>query len=354
MISSVDLNCWALGKIFITGFILFAQNRLVKQFVRPVVGISKCLEFDSCRYDGKILNNELIRKMKQYVDFLPVCPEVGIGLGTPRKAVRLVKIGDKKNLYQPSTDRNLTDQIKDFSEKFLNGITSIDGFILKHSSPTCGVRNTRLYHKIGKEVGYDQTTGIFTDFVIKKFPNLIIEDEARLRNELIRDSFLTRLFTMASLRNAMASESHESIQDFYLKNQMLFMCYDKVRAKNLGELVKKQDMFRINCFHDKLKQVVFDILNKIPNSESIFGSFMYIYNMFKDRLHNSERDHFDSLMRGFSKGLASYSEISTLLYSWALRFDLEMIQSQTIFNPYPKQLSYDPADRPRNHSVLKI
>ena len=148
----------------------------MKAFPRPIIGISKCLEFDNCRYDGKIIGNEFIRNMKDHVNFIPVCPEVGIGLGTPRKTVRLVKIDNKKVLYQPDTDTNLTEKMSEFSEEFLGSIKSIDGFVLKHSSPTCGIRNTRLYHKIGKEVGYDQTSGMFTDAIIKKFPNLIIED----------------------------------------------------------------------------------------------------------------------------------------------------------------------------------
>ena len=326
----------------------------MKQFARPIVGISKCLEFDNCRYDGKIIGNEFIRSMKQYVDFLPVCPEVGIGLGTPRKTVRLVKIGGEKNLYQPSTGDNLTNQMREFSDKFLNNIKSIDGFILKHGSPTCGIRNTRLYHKIGKEVGYDQTSGLFTDFVVKKFPNLIIEDEARLRNEVIRDSFLTRLFTMANLRKAIESESRDELLDFYSKNQILLMCYDKEKTRNLKELIKDREISETSDFYDKLRKSVYDILNRIPNSKSIFASFMYLFNTLKGRLQSSEKEHFDTLMNDFSKGLVSYSEISILLYSWALRFELEDIRSQTIFNPYPKQLSYDPKDKPREHSVLKI
>ena len=73
----------ALELIFITSFIVFTQYNIVKTFPRPIIGISKCLEFDNCRYDGKIIGNEFIRYMKKYVDFIPVCPEVGIGLGTP-------------------------------------------------------------------------------------------------------------------------------------------------------------------------------------------------------------------------------------------------------------------------------
>ena len=326
----------------------------MSQFVRPLVGISKCLEFDSCRYDGKIISNGFIRMLKDFVDFLPVCPEVGIGLGTPRKTVRLVKIGGEKNLYQPATGHNLTEKLESFSEKFLNNIHSIDGFILKHESPTCGIRNTRLYHKIGKEVGYENSTGIFTDAVVKKFPHLIIEDEARLSNGLLRDTFLTRLFTMARLREAITSKSYDTIQDFYLKNQMLFMCYDKTNTKNLAELLRNESACKNNYFHDNIKRTVFEILNKIPNSESIFHSFMYIFIMIKNKLRDSEQHHFNSLIRGFSRGIVSYSEISTLLYSWGLRFDLEMIQSQTLFNPYPKQLSFDSKEKPRKYSVLRV
>ena len=64
-----------------------------------------------CRYDGSRINNNFVRNMKKYVDFVPVCPEVGIGLGTPRKPVRLVKINGKKNLYQPSSEKNLTEEM---------------------------------------------------------------------------------------------------------------------------------------------------------------------------------------------------------------------------------------------------
>ena len=80
------------------------------------------------------------------------------------------------------------------------------------------MENTRYYHKIGKEFGYDMSTGIFTDSIIKKFPNLILEDESRLRNSILRDSFLTRLFSMAHLRDSLISKSKSSIDDFFLKH----------------------------------------------------------------------------------------------------------------------------------------
>ena len=101
--------------------------------------------------------------------------------------------------------------MKDFSKKFLEEHGVFDGFILKHSSPTCGVRNVKLYHKIGKAVGYDQTMGIFTELVIKKFPTIVVEDEARLRNPVLRDSFLTRLYTMTRLRESLTSKDQPEV-----------------------------------------------------------------------------------------------------------------------------------------------
>lgn len=63
---------------------------------KPILGVSKCLEFDNCRYDGKMIGNDFVRKLKDHVDFVPVCPEMGIGLGNPRPPIRLVKIGGEK------------------------------------------------------------------------------------------------------------------------------------------------------------------------------------------------------------------------------------------------------------------
>lgn len=324
-------------------------KNIMTKSIKPILGVSKCLEFDNCRYDGKIIGNDFVRKLKNHVEFIPVCPEVGIGLGSPRQPIRLVRIKGKKNLYQPSTDENLTQKMEDFSNKFFGEIQEIDGFILKHSSPTCGVRNVRLYHKVGKQVGFDQTIGMFTELLSKRFPNLVIEDEARLRNSVLKDSFLTRVFTMARLRDSLSSKD-KTIQ-FCKDNEMLFMCYDKNSSKKLMDLLSSKipELER----KEKIIQMVFNLLNRIPNSDSLFGTYQYILSMFNERLAIPEKDYFKETMSGFSKGNVLPSEISTLLYSCALRFDMKSILSQTIFEPYPKELIQNNSER-REYSLLKI
>ena len=109
--------------------------------------------------------------MKKYVDFVDICPEVGIGLGTPRKPIRLVKIDGKKNLYQPSSDRNLTDEMHNFTKKFVASTEVLDGFIFKRDSPTCGITDVRLYHKLGTDSGYQKTSGLLpNETPAKKIP----------------------------------------------------------------------------------------------------------------------------------------------------------------------------------------
>ena len=53
------------------------------KFLKPKIVISKCLEFDACRYDGKLINNKYIRRLRQFVEIETVCPEIEIGLGVP-------------------------------------------------------------------------------------------------------------------------------------------------------------------------------------------------------------------------------------------------------------------------------
>ena len=69
-------------------------------FIKPQIIISKCLEFDACRYDGQLISNRYIKKLKEFIDFNPICPEVEIGMGIPRDTIRIVENDNKKILYQ--------------------------------------------------------------------------------------------------------------------------------------------------------------------------------------------------------------------------------------------------------------
>jgi len=319
-------------------------------FSRPIIGISKCLEFEMCRYDGSRINNNFVRNMKKYVDFVQVCPEVGIGLGTPRKPIRLVKIDGIKNLYQPSSEKNLTEEMHNFTKKFVTSVDFLDGFIFKRDSPTCGISNVRLYHKLGTDSGYQKTSGMFSEGVSEEFPNMVKEDEKRLENITIREHFLTRIFVLANLRESLELQSIEKLFEFYSKNMLLFLCHDEKLTAELGLIFRAEDDFKI--ISKKFENLVYEILSFPIKKSPMIDTFDYMFHYVESRLSKSEKSHYCSLINDFENDLISHSEISTLLYSWALRYDVKIIFEQSLFDPFPKKLLLDLVESKKEYSVL--
>ena len=322
----------------------------MSSFSRPRIGISKCLEFDMCRYDGSRINNTFVRNMKKYVDFIPVCPEVGIGLDSPRKPIRLVNIDGQKNLYQPYTEKNLTDDMNNFTKKFVASNTKLDGFIFKRDSPTCGISDVRLYHKLGDHVGYDKTSGMFSEGVLREFPNIVKEDEKRLNNISIRENFLTRIFVLADLRESLEHNSIEKLFEYFSRNMLLLLCYNEKLTTQLGLIFKTEDNFEI--ISQEFQNSTSKILSFIPKKNTIINTLNYIFNHLKLKLSESEKYHYYSLIDGFDNNLISKYEISTLLYSWALRCNLQIIIDQSMFNPFSKNLLIDLIKSEKEYSLL--
>ena len=319
-------------------------------YARPIIGISKCLEFDMCRYDGSRINNNFVRNMKKYVDFVPICPEVGIGLGTPRKPIRLVKIDGKKNLYQPSSEKNLTQEMHNFTQKFVASTEVLDGFIFKRDSPTCGISDVRLYHKLGTDSGYQKTSGMFSEGISVEFPNMVKEDEKRLSNILIREHFLTRIFVLANLRESLKQQSIEKLFEFYSKSMLLLLCHDEKLTAELGLIFKIEDDFEI--ISKKFQKIVYDILSSNVKKTPMIDTFDYMFDFVKSKLSESEQSHYQSLIDEFENDLISHSQISTLLYSWALRYNVKIILEQSLFDPFPKNLLLDLVESKKEYSVL--
>jgi uncharacterized protein YbbK (DUF523 family) len=170
--------------------------------VRPIVVISRCIDFDSCRYNGQVIRASLREELEPHVELRPICPELEIGLGVPRDPVRLVRSGGGARMVQPSTGRDLTQATEGFSRAYLGGVGDVDGFILKSRSPSCGIRDARRFHSDLEDAGYNTGPGLFTARVLERFPHAAVEDELRLADPHVRDQFLTRLRELASLRAA--------------------------------------------------------------------------------------------------------------------------------------------------------
>ena len=213
----------------------------MKEFPKPVVVVSKCITFEPVRWDGQIIADEFVEKLKPYVNFVPVCPEVGIGLGVPRDPIRIVLVDGEKRLLQPATGLDFTDKMKEFSESFLDSLDAVDGFILKSGSPSSGFKNVKVYPSIEKVASTGKSSGFFGEAVLQKFPNLAIEDERRLLNPRIRQHFLTKLFTLASFREVKKSGKVRDLVKFQSDNKYLLTAYNQKELRSLGKEAANQE-----------------------------------------------------------------------------------------------------------------
>ena len=176
-------------------------------FVKPRIVVSKCLNFGACRYNGLMIPSPLVKKLKDQVDFIPVCPEQEIGLGLPRDPIRIIENKGRRSLYQPATGRDLTKEMNVFTGRFLKNLGPVDGFLLKGRSPSCGIRDVKVYPGLTERQRpvTGKSYGFFGGRVMELYPGLAIEDEGRLKNAAIRKHFLNRIFATAHLRKILKS-----------------------------------------------------------------------------------------------------------------------------------------------------
>jgi len=167
-----------------------------------VICISKCLGFAACRYNGTIVRDEFLRMLKKRVKFVTRCPEVEIGLGVPRDPVRIVTGRGGRRLVQPATGLDLTKKMEKKCREILGALPRVDGFILKSRSPSCGLRDAKIYSTPTSAVPVGKGAGFFGSAVLKMFPSLPVEDERRLKNSRRRERFLTRLFVNRGKRKS--------------------------------------------------------------------------------------------------------------------------------------------------------
>jgi uncharacterized protein YbbK (DUF523 family) len=160
---------------------------------KPRVVVSRCLEFEACRWNAEIILSEAVDELRNHVEFVTVCPEQDIGLGVPRQPIDLVLVGGEVHVIQKETGRDLTDDLKGFSEAFLERVGAVDGFILKSRSPSCGLGTTRIHDKSRVYIG----SGVFASCVENRCPDHVILDEDEL--EKIGSEAFIRLVTAPGL-----------------------------------------------------------------------------------------------------------------------------------------------------------
>ncbi|TYB89657.1 MAG: DUF1722 domain-containing protein [Kosmotoga sp.] len=310
----------------------------MREFRRPKVVISRCLGFDSCRYDGQIISSEFVNRLRDYVDCITPCPEVDIGLGIPRDSLRVVKKNNLLRFVQTNTEEDFTDEINEYSKNFLDELEEVDGFILKEGSPSCGFKAVKYYPGIGKVASNSKGPGFFGGTILERFSQFPIENEGRLRNFNIREHFLTRLFLMPEIRELRKSNVIKELVDFQSKNKLMLMAYNQNHMRELGRLVANNDNKPVEELIAKYIDGFLMAISHTPRYTSNINVLMHGLGYFKEDLSTEEKAFFLDSLESYRKSKVPLSVPQYLLKYYIVKYNNDYLKSQTYFEPYPEGL----------------
>jgi len=309
------------------------------QIERPQIFISKCIEHDNCRYDGTMISSEFIKTMKNFVDFIPVCPEMEIGLKSPREALRIVidEKGTEKLIFSKSGE-DISDKMNKFSSDMMKSLKNetIHGFILKSRSPSCGIKDVKTYKSYGKSMTLPKKTqGFFGKKIMGNYANFPIEDEGRLLNYKIRDNFLTRVYLYFDFKKV---NTISELVEFHSSSKYLIMSYSPSALKKLGKLVGNHDGKNLEIILEEYEKILNNSLSTLQKPSRNVNMILHLFGYFSKKLSKDEKAYFLDILEKYSEGKVQFSVPISLIYSWVKRFDEPYLKNQRVFFPYPDQL----------------
>jgi uncharacterized protein YbgA (DUF1722 family)/uncharacterized protein YbbK (DUF523 family) len=310
----------------------------MEKLPRPRVVVSKCLGFEACRWNGDMIRDEFTEKLAPFVDFQPVCPEMEIGLGVPRKPVRLVDSSGAIRMVQLDTGLDCTDDMQAFGDSFLNGLKEVDGFLLKGRSPSCGPVDVKIYTGTQKGAMSRRGQGMFGDMVLARFPGAAVEHEGRVHNFSIREHFLTKLFCLARFRAVKANGGMGELVKFQAAHKLLLMAYNQEAMRKLGRIVANPDQLPPVRVLAAYEPILNKALARIAAYTSHINVLMHAMGYFKHDLNEREKSHFLDSLERYRAGKAPLSTLLALLGVWIARWGQDYLESQIYFNPYPLEL----------------
>lgn len=303
---------------------------------KPKVVVSRCIEFDKCRWNGLIIASPIVKTFKPFFDFIPVCPEVEIGLGVPRDPIRLIERNGRVELENSANGENHTGKMDNFAETYLSKLPPVQGFILKSRSPSCGTNNVKVHSPKGNVIS-GKGIGLFADKV-NALPALVaIEDETRLLNMRIREHFLTKLYAFSRL--AHIQPNMKELIEFHSHNKYLFMAYNQQKQKEAGVIIANHSKDDPKKVFQEYSLKVGQIFSKMPRISTNINVLLHLFGYFsKKHLKESEKTVFLDLLERYRAFQVPLVALTSIIKMWTAEYNNLYLMDQTYLQPFPKDL----------------
>ncbi|ABE56118.1 protein of unknown function DUF523 [Shewanella denitrificans OS217] len=301
------------------------------------VGISSCLLGQKVRFDGGHKNSYYCDvTLREHVEFVPVCPEMSIGLGAPRKSIRQVRDGDTLLIQSGDGSLDVTDKLNTFSQQKVAELDFLGGYILCAKSPTCGMERVTEY-KIGTNNGSKAGVGVFAKVLMETYPHLPVEEEGRLNDLVLRENFITRLYAYHDWFSMLASglTKHKLIQ-FHSRYKYLIMAHSPKWYRALGPILA--DIQDLSASADAYFDGFMTALKIKATRKNHTSTLQHIQGYFKKHLSAGQKQELSESIDKYRQGLLPLLVPITLINHYLREFPTPYIESQVYLNPHPEEL----------------
>jgi uncharacterized protein YbgA (DUF1722 family)/uncharacterized protein YbbK (DUF523 family) len=305
------------------------------------LGISACLLGQQVRYDGGHKRDAfLVEVFGRYVEWVPVCPEVEIGLGVPRDTLRLELQGDDLRLIMSKTGADYTEPMRTIADQRLEALARehLCGYIIKKDSPSCGLERVRLY--LSSSMPRKSGQGLFAAALTQYFPHLPVEEEGRLNDPRLRENFVTRVFSYQRWQQLTEHTiSRAALLQFHAQHKLVLVAHSQVGTQRLGRLLAHpeqwaDDQTLATAYLDGFTEV----MRRTPTCRSHTNVLQHLVGYVSDHLDSGERAELTEMIDQYRRGILPLIVPVTLLRHYVRTFQVPYLLDQVYLTPHPHEL----------------
>lgn len=309
---------------------------------KPIILVSGCIVGHKVRYNGESKDDDWVCDvLGKNCQFVSACPEMAMGLGKPREAMRFIREDGQAalRLIGSRSKRDFTALAEQHQSRLAHELAGqiLDGMILMGRSPSCGLERVKIYQN--DQIPINEGTGVFAGKIRQQFPYTPAIEVGRFSDKSQRNHFLVRLFATFRLRTT--PRSKKALQDYHRRYKYLFMAYSPYHLKQLGSIAARAvHNMPLNEQFTAYGELMFDMLKEPLNPGRYRNALAHVYGYFKNELHPKQKQKLLAAIDCDDRSLMANSHIPLELMAYEnLAQNHRYIEEQYLFAPFPESLS---------------
>jgi uncharacterized protein YbgA (DUF1722 family)/uncharacterized protein YbbK (DUF523 family) len=308
---------------------------------RPPIrlGISACLLGDEVRFDGGHKRDRFLTDtLGPFVEWVKVCPEVEMGLGTPRETLRLVAADGTLRLITTRTGIDHTGAMNAWSAERVEELAheQLSGYVLKKDSPSCGMARVKVY---GLPIPERSGRGLFAAALMERFPNLPVEEEGRLSDPRLRENFIERVFAYRRLRDVFTGTwTTGALIRFHTAHKMSLLSHSTTAYQALGRLVAGARGQKPSALREAYESLFMSTMAKIATPARHTTVLQHMAGLLKRLIDGDSKRELQGAIDEYRRGLVPLVVPLTLLRHYVRLHQVAYLAGQTYLEPHPREL----------------